>query len=156
MKPVFVPVILLAGLALSACEGEPEEPVEAVEWVEVPLGQSIFFNAQREFHQGEYDILVLRESALEFKLGLNQGDSIVYQWTVEMTQPELLTAEFHGHTHRVGDEPGIVMFYKIHSDGSEAGSLVAPFDGIHGWYLNNQSNDDITVRLRVAGFYEEL
>jgi len=34
--------------------------------------------------------------------------------------------------------------------------LTAPFSGIHGWYLNNQSTEDIVVVLNVAGFYSEL
>jgi hypothetical protein len=148
--------LMLLSCLIAACSEEPDEPVEPVEWIDVPLSDNTFFGGQREFHEGSYDILVLRDSALEFKLGMNQGDSIVYHWTVEMAEPELLTSEFHGHTNRVGDEPGTVMFYKIHTDGAEAGTLVAPFDGIHGWYLNNQSGEDITVNLRVAGFYQEL
>lgn len=56
-----------------------------------------------------------------------------------MANPELLTAEFHGHTERVGHTPGTVMFYKIHTDGKESGSLKAPLTGIHGGYLNNES-----------------
>lgn len=143
--------VSLCSIVLVACE----ETVP-VDWIEVPLQERTFFDGSQTFQQGTYEILVLRQSALEYKLGLNEGDAITYEWQVEMAQPELLNVEFHGHTHRVGDEPGTVMFYKIHADGSERGTLVAPFDGIHGWYLDNQSNQDITVQLSVAGFYEVL
>ena len=36
------------------------------------------------------------------------------------------------------------------------GTLVAPFTGIHGWYLRNDTEAPIVVRLKVAGFYELL
>ncbi len=32
--------------------------------------------------------------------------------------------------------------------------MVAPFDGIHGFYLQNQSEKPVQVRLRIAGFYD--
>jgi hypothetical protein len=48
------------------------------------------------------------------------------------------------------------MFYRKASGGTESGSLVAPFDGIHGWYLKNDANNAIVVRLDVAGFYDLL
>ncbi len=35
------------------------------------------------------------------------------------------------------------------------GALRAPFTGIHGWYLNNQSTEDVVVRLKVAGHYTD-
>ncbi|MEX0618113.1 MAG: hypothetical protein WDZ76_07145 [Pseudohongiellaceae bacterium] len=148
-------VVFLSACLLSSCGGDNEDG-EPVEWIDVPLSEHTFFDSQRQYLEDDYDILVLRESALEFKLGLDEGDSIIYHWTVDMAQPELLTSEFHGHTHRIGEEPGTVMFYKIHNDGAEAGTLVAPFDGIHGWYLNNESSEDITVKLHVSGFYEEI
>lgn len=144
--------VVLIGLlaAMAACREE------AVDWIEVPLEDDTFFDGAGDYREGEYDILVLSGSDLEYKLGLDEGGSITYRWTVDMARPELLTAEFHGHTHRIGDEPGTVMFYKIHTDGAEQGSLVAPFEGIHGWYFDNRSDEDVTVRLKVAGFYAEL
>jgi hypothetical protein len=31
---------------------------------------------------------------------------------------------------------------------------VAPFDGVHGWYWLNDSQQSVVVRLQIAGFYE--
>ncbi len=144
-------ILLLAALTLSACSEQ-----EAVDWIEVPLEEATFFPTTAEYREGEYDILVLANADLEYKLGILGGDAINYRWTVDMSEPERLNVEFHGHTHREGDEPGTVMFYKIHQDGEEQGALVAPFDGIHGWWFDNQTNEDITIKLQVAGFYEEI
>ena len=93
---------------------------------------------------------------LEYKLGLNEGDSIVYQWdAVDLKDVEMLYAEFHGHTEPVGNV-GDLMYYRKASGGTERGTLVAPFTGIHGWYLRNDGEQPIVVRLKVAGFYELL
>lgn len=138
-------------LALVACAEQ-----EAVDWIEVPLQDHTYFATQAEYREGEYDILVLANADLEYKLGMLARDAITYRWTVEMDEPERLQVEFHGHTHRVGDEPGTVMFYKVHQEGEEQGALVAPFEGIHGWWFDNQTNEDITIKLKVAGYYEEL
>jgi hypothetical protein len=149
MHLLHIPMIVCV-ISLVACSRSEED------WMKVPLAENTYFDSDKAYRESEYEILVLNQSAREFKLALDEGDAITYRWTVEMESPELLTVEFHGHTHRVGDEPGTVMFYKIHNDGQESGALIAPFDGIHGWYLNNDSPEDITIRLEVAGFFEDV
>lgn len=155
------PVSILTILLLVACTGENqngtvEEEQAAQDWIEVPLRDNTYSGNAVPLRSGTYDIYVAAYNALEFKLAMRAGDAIVYRWKAEMSNPELLGAEFHGHTERVGEAPGTVMFYKIHSDGQESGTLIAPFDGIHGWYLNNTSAEDIVVELTVAGFYNEV
>jgi len=34
-----------------------------------------------------------------------------------------------------------------------SGVFTAPWDGIHGWYLKNDSPKDVVVKLELAGFY---
>lgn len=131
-----------------------QEPVG--DWIDVPLSKNTFSNNSASYKTGKYTIPVAAHDALEYKLGLLEGDSIVYQWDVKMNDPSLLGVEFHGHTERVGSAPGTVMFYKIHNDGAGSGTLTAPFSGIHGWYLNNKSDEDIVVDLTVSGFYSEV
>ena len=126
------------------------------EWVDVPLSDNTWWEqGSGTWQEGDYEIPLAAGEALEYKVGMNEGAMIVYSWTVEMEDPSLLGVEFHGHTEPVAGAPGTVMFYKVHSEGRESGTLRAPFTGIHGWYLNNQSEQDIVVRLQVAGFYTE-
>jgi hypothetical protein len=149
---LLTPALLL--LVLTGCDRSVA--AEGQNWVEVPLSANTFRDSHSALRRGTYDIYVAAHSALEFKLHLEEGDSIVYEWEADMSDPALLTAEFHGHTERTGDAPGTVMFYKIHKDGRESGTLTAPFRGIHGWYLDNTSSEHITVVLTVAGFYEDV
>lgn len=137
--------LLLAGAAMSQ-----------VRWNEIELPDGVFREHSADYRNDVIDIPLRAGGELEYKLGLNEGDSIVYQWdAVDLEDPELLYAEFHGHTEPVNNT-GDLMFYRKASGATERGVLTAPFTGIHGWYLRNDSDEPIVVRLKVAGFYELL
>ena len=127
----------------------------APEWIDAPLSPETWWEQDAAWKTEVYEIPLAAGKALEHMLRLNEGDMIVYNWTVDMDAPEQLTAEFHGHTERTGTEPGTVMFYSKHTNGRESGGLRAPFTGVHGWYLNNASAQDIVVRLEVAGYFSD-
>lgn len=150
-----------AGALLAEIEADPPaEPVIAAaaspeDWVEVDLEPGVYREGAAPEGAERISIPVPAFSALEFKLAMKEGDAIAYRWTAEgLTDPERLQSEFHGHTERVGDAPGSVMFYRRGSGASESGELTAPFDGVHGWYLNNTTLDDIVIQLDLAGDYE--
>jgi hypothetical protein len=143
----------LAILSLAACA---QLPAPVGNWIELPLEENTFAESSIKFKTGTYEIPVRAQQALEFQVNILENDTITYKWDVEMADPDNLDVEFHGHTNRVGDEPGLLMFYKIHNEGQGEGALTAPFSGIHGWYLNNKSDNDIVVKLVLSGFYTEL
>lgn len=63
--------------------------------------------------------------------------------------------DFHGHTVAAEAKGAVsVADYEKGSDAQAHGSLTAPIDGIHGWYLRNRSDRPIKVRLNLLGFYE--
>ena len=143
-------IALIVGLALVGVASSQ------VEWNELPLGDGVFREYTADYRTDVIDIPLEPLEELEYKLGLNEGDSIVYQWdAVDLADPEKLYAEFHGHTPPVNNV-GDLMFYRKATGATERGTLVAPFTGIHGWYLRNDGEEPIVVRLKVAGFYELL
>jgi hypothetical protein len=83
---------------------------------------------------------------LEYKVRMKAGDTLTYAWDAEGAKA--LWHEFHGHT----DEA--VSFYKKAEGAAHKGVLVAPFDGIHGWYFENRAPTQVVIRLRMGGFYE--
>lgn len=125
-----------------------------VEWNDIPLNSGTFFDGTRPYKQNDYDIKVPSGVGLEFKIAMQAGDIVVYTWVSDVEDPALLDVEFHGHTEPV-DGKGDLMFYKIHNEGQESGTLKAPFSGIHGWYLNNRSEHDVLINLTVSGFFED-
>jgi hypothetical protein len=140
--------MVVLSLALAACASEP------VEWIDVPLVDNTHFDISPEYRADEIEIPVPANSDLEYMLDMKQGYSVSYAWSsADISDPELLLAEFHGHTIRLLDEPGEVMFYKQGRGVAASGYLAAPFDGVHGWYFSNETDSDIRITLSLSGFY---
>lgn len=90
---------------------------------------------------------------LEYKVHLKAGASFIYSWTASgPADPEEFYTEFHGEAVVAGKS--IVSYYRKATGLSDNGVLTAPFDGVHGWYFQNQSLRQVTVRLRLSGFYD--
>lgn len=91
---------------------------------------------------------------IEYKVRLNAGGAYVYSWDVQgIADPEEFYTEFHGHTTASG-KPMTVAYYRKATGTADHGVLTAPFDGVHGWFFQNQSLTAVTVKLRLAGFYD--
>ena len=141
--------LAVALLILSACTDED------VEWIDIPLSENVYYDSLPEYRSDTVEIPLFANSDLEYMLDMRQGNSVAYNWeATDLQDTESLLVEFHGHTIRTSDDPGDVMFYKQGRGDSSSGYLVAPFDGVHGWYLSNETNNDITVVLTLSGFYK--
>jgi hypothetical protein len=74
----------------------------------------------------------------EIKAVLGKAKAIVYSWSVE------------------GDGKYWVRYEEADGISGRSGSLVAPFAGEHGWFWLNVSEEPITIKLTVTGYYEKL
>lgn len=97
-----------------------------------------------------------RKNALEFKVRLPKGGTLLYTWEAEgLAVPEDLLFDFHGHTVAAEAKGAVQVAAYEKGSGTQAnGSLSAPVDGIHGWYFRNRSDRPIKVRLKLSGFYQ--
>ena len=97
------------------------------------------------------------EAALEYKFAMTPGETLLYRWQAfnEDGTPVTIPVEFdfHGHTLAKDGEEMTVANYRKERAVSDTGSLMAPFDGIHGWYFRNHAPDPIRIRLEAVGFY---
>jgi hypothetical protein len=95
-------------------------------------------------------------SELEYKVRMKAGQTLVYSWTVAgIKNPEEFYFDFHGEGGgKVSAGESKVIEYRQITGTSSSGMLVAPFDGIFGWYLQNQSEASVTVNLNLGGFYQ--
>ena len=90
------------------------------------------------------------DATVEYKAMMQQGDSISFRWS---TDGEVYY-DFHAHDDAFGEE-----FFTRYAEGegsSQAGSIVAAYDGQHGWFWLNISDTPITIKLEVMGFYDEI
>ena len=90
---------------------------------------------------------------LEYMIQMKAAGTVVYSWEVRsIGNPQSFYTEFHGHTEKAPGQPGDLMFYEKAAGAKQSGSLIAPWQGIHGWYWQNKSEAPVVVRLRLAGF----
>ena len=87
--------------------------------------------------------------AAEIKAVMAGGTSLEYDWSV---------AGGHVNFDTHADAPGISYhgYDKGTESTGETGTLVAAFDGSHGWFWRNRSGGTVTVTLKTKGAYSEL
>ncbi len=95
------------------------------------------------------------DGELEYKVHMKNGAALVYSWNVEGYEREdLFYYDFHSENWpRAEGEKQRVAEYEQQTGVAANGALIAPFDGVHGWYLQNQGTKPVTVHLRISGFY---
>lgn len=85
---------------------------------------------------------------IEYKYRLDKGQALLYSWQSDGG----VVSEFHAEPD--GAPKGYAESYeKRPASRRAAGTLVAPFAGIHGWYWENPETAPVTVTLTTAGFY---
>lgn len=93
--------------------------------------------------------------SLEYKVRMPKDGTLIYTWEVVGGADESdLEYDFHGHTLTRPNEKMVVAEYGKANGVRRSGSLVAPFDGIHGWYFQSWAEKPIVIRVRTSGFYE--
>ena len=93
-------------------------------------------------------------SEIERKVWMEKGQSFVYSWTSDGE----VYSDFHGETL---PEPTMkVMQYRVtdplqgHAPDKASGAFTAPMAGFHGWYFSNLDIKPVTIRVKLAGYYE--
>ena len=86
---------------------------------------------------------------LEYKYKMQKGGGMVYSWKATGK----VRFDFHGEPE--GAAKGYAESYEMGEKLAADGAFFAPTSGIHGWFWENLTTDDITVTLTSAGFYSE-
>jgi hypothetical protein len=98
-------------------------------------------------YKTESTSFTLRPSqSFEYKYRLEKDRGMVYAWKATGK----VKYEFHGEPD---DSRQKVQSYDKQENDYASGTLTAPFTGIHGWYWENASDGDLTIRLTTSGFY---
>jgi hypothetical protein len=122
-------------------------------WREYPLRDGVIAIQPTKWRSDTVDVKVPAGKGLEYKLTMKAGDALVYSVSFRnLADRTQMVSEFHGHTPQVSGV-GDLMFYAKTDGSPQNGSFTAPWDGIHGWYLKNNSARDVVVTLDLAGYY---
>jgi hypothetical protein len=138
-------------MAAAAATQPVPKPVNG--WREYPLRDGVISIQPGKWRTDKVLVPVAAGKGLEYKLAMKKGEGLVYNISYgALSDPRLMVVEFHGHTRQV-DGVGDLMFYSKTGGSPESGVFTAPWDGIHGWYLKNDSPKDVVAILELAGFY---
>lgn len=93
---------------------------------------------------------------VEYKAVMKRGDALLYDWRLD--RGTSVYSDFHADP---GDNAAAYpdryyIRYAENEAAESSGSLVAPFDGNHGWYWLNIEEQPITITLEVHGYYERI
>ncbi|TPG77945.1 transmembrane anchor protein [Pseudomonas mandelii] len=85
----------------------------------------------------------------EIKLEVLKNKTVSYEWTA-VGGP--VNYDTHGEPYN-GEKGYFHSYNKGKQVKSDKGEFTAIFDGTHGWFWRNRSNNDVTISLKTAGDY---
>jgi hypothetical protein len=93
---------------------------------------------------------------IEIKYNMKKGGGLIYSWTAS----DKLLFEFHGEPNVKPAGKEGTDYYETYAIDDKVGAdqghgtFIAPSSGIHGWFWENKSGKDVTLKLVSAGFYD--
>jgi len=121
-----------------------------------PKVKGTFIGQPKRYRIDSREIKLAPGEGMEIKYNMKKGAGLIYSWTAS----EPLLFEFHGEpnvkpagkegtdyyeTYELDDKVGKNEFH---------GTFIAPSAGIHGWFWENKSGKEVTLKLLTAGFYD--
>jgi hypothetical protein len=116
-------------------------------------GQNGVYTPQSRIYKVDSEDFTLRPNeGVEMKYHMQKGAGMVYAWKADGK----LAFEFHGEPDQKPNKDYFESYQLDDKVGKDAsyGSFTAPSTGIHGWFWENKSNQDINFHLTVAGFFD--
>jgi len=83
--------------------------------------------------------------SVEFKYTIAEGQKVNFRWEGS----DELHYDMHAHPFDGGEE--VTESYGVDDAVSITGTYTPAFTGIHGWFWENRSLDNVTVRLEASG-----
>ncbi len=127
-------------------------PVDAATVLAMSGGPAVG-KAAGTFRAEEQSIVLRPYEGIELKADMNAGHAFVFSWDTEDGRD--LYVDMHGEPRGASDEE-FVSYWKEQQQRAGQGTFTAQFDGTHGWYWQNMSDEDVTVNVRISGFYNKL
>jgi len=98
------------------------------------------------------EITLAPGEAAEIKVTAAKGATIAYNWSVSGG-----SVNYDTHGDPVVKQRGFYHGYgKGKASTGQKGTLIAAFDGTHGWYWRNRSGQSVTVTLQTSGAYTDI
>lgn len=102
-----------------------------------------------EYRHDEAVLIVGPSGWLEYTYRIEEGATMLFSW--QASGP--LSYNFHSAPD--GAPPGYAESFDAQENDSAYGTYTAPFTGVHGWYWENDTAEEVTISFWTAGFYSE-
>jgi len=136
------------GLLDLGVTGQQVQALEATTSSGAANGVSTVAHQDGPFKQETVEFKVGPRQGMEYKYRLDKGEALLYSW--KATAP----VNYELHAEPDGAPKGYAQSYeKVDAVAQASGTLTAPFPGIHGWYWENTTDQEITLSLTTAGYY---
>ncbi|MBC3361582.1 transmembrane anchor protein [Pseudomonas sp. SWRI154] len=87
--------------------------------------------------------------ATEIKLEMLKDKTVSYEWTASGGP---VNHDTHGEPYN-GEKGYFHSYSKAKQVKGDKGEFTALFDGTHGWFWRNRTNNDVTISLKTTGDY---
>jgi hypothetical protein len=101
----------------------------------------------KPYRSDEVDLGLEPGESYEYKVRMKPGDTLLYGW--KSSSP--LVFDFHGEADK---DPDNAVSYTTGNAAESNGSLIAPAQGIHGWYWKNISGKLVDIHIKMSGQYD--
>jgi hypothetical protein len=123
---------------------------------DAPRMKNTFIAQPKRYKIDSREMKLKPGEGMEIKYNMKKGAGLIYSWTAS----DKLLFEFHGdpnvkpagregtdyyETYELDNQVGKDQFH---------GTFVAPSSGVHGWFWENKTPNEVTIKLVSAGFYD--
>ncbi len=121
---------------------------EAGEMTELERGarrEGVLTLTNQTLHTDRWEQELGPYEAVEFKYTMAEGQPLIFRWRASAP----VNYDMHSHPFEGGEE--LTESYGVGDAPAMQGLYVAPFTGIHGWYWQNRTLDNVTLVLETTG-----
>jgi hypothetical protein len=146
--------IILAQEALAdaappqAAAPAPAPQVAQVQPIATPVAQPVA-TPTPALKTNQMSVTLKPGEGTEIKLEVLKNKTVSYEWTA-VGGP--VNYDTHGEPYN-GEKGYFHSYNKGKQVKSDKGEFTAIFDGTHGWFWRNRSNNDVTIALKTTGDY---
>jgi hypothetical protein len=117
-----------------------------------PAGSGIYTEQPGTYKVDTEEIGLHPGEAMEIKYHMQKGATMVFAWKADGP----LQFEFHGEPDRKPKPNYFESYLLDNKTGKDRfyGSFTAPTTGVHGWFWQNKTKQDVRMHLSVSGFFD--
>jgi hypothetical protein len=121
-----------------------------------PTVKGVFIAQPKRYQIDSREMKLAPGEGMEIKYNMKKGAGLIYSWTAS----DKLLFEFHGDPNVKPPGKEGTDYYETYDLDNQVGkdqahgTFVAPTSGVHGWFWENKTKGEVTLKVMSAGFYD--